>query len=395
MLTCFRAAWCRPILWTAMMVICVGWLPRGASAQIPVGALPGLTVEEATLFRVGEAEFINLRTTATGLGPIYNHRSCDRCHIQGGPTRQISIIIGATPQAMLLGGPQIQQRSLPGIMAEQTPNNIPVGNRRAMRTDGLGLVGAIPDQMLLAEQVRQQTTVPGIAGKANIVIDAVTGQQRVGRVGQKCQHPNSTSFAAEAFLREMGITNPFFPNEEAPYNDPAKLHYNPAPWINAKAEAVLHVGYYMDYSAPPDRTLPVLKKNKQLVDSGEIVFLSIGCAECHTPNWATGDHPVAALNHKVFHPYSDFLLHDMGSSGDQIQQGSDTNNQPIPGTCMRTTPLWGLRDNPFLWHDGRVRSGDYAGAILAHDGQGLAAKNMFQSLSASQKQALLAFLDSL
>jgi CxxC motif-containing protein (DUF1111 family) len=378
----------------AVLLLCV-LSTRPIRAQLPTGALPGLSLEEAAQYRLGQVEFLNLRTAATGLGPLFNHRSCDRCHLSGGPTRQISVIIGTSPQALLLGGPQIQLESLPGIPAEKTPNNIPVGNRRAMRTDGLGLVASIPDAAILAEQARQLSMVPSMAGKANIVVDAVTGQTRVGRVGQKCQHPNPTSFAAEAFLREMGITTPFFPNEEAPYNDPGKLHYNPAPGINAKAEAVLHVGKFMDLSAPPSRTMPLLKTKKQQVQWGETIFVSIGCAECHTPNWSTGDNPVWALSNKVFHPYSDFLLHDMSSSGDQIQQGTDNANQPIPGSWMRTTPLWGCRDNPFLWHDGRIPAGDYAGAIHQHDGQGLAARQLFQSLSSDQKQALLAFLDSL
>jgi CxxC motif-containing protein (DUF1111 family) len=361
----------------------------------PVDAVPGLTPLEIAQFRQGQAQFALPEVAPIGLGPIFNGRSCGECHPKGGGSERISFIIGDGPQQRLLGGPVIQIKAIHGFSPEQIPDSVPVAQRRAMTTQGLGLVGAIPDAAILAEQIRQQQFVPLIAGKANVVIDAVTGRQRIGRIRQKSQHPNSASFAAEAYLREMGITTPFFPDEEAAYNNPANLHGNPAPRINNNGKNVVEFGYFMDYLAPPPRKLPKRKKDQELVAAGEAIFSSISCAECHKPVWITGSHSSHALAHKELRPYSDFLLHDMGASGDQVQQGTSTNNQPIPGSWMRTTPLWGCGNNSVLWHDGRIKQGDFAGAINQHAGQGLAAKIQFQALSHQQNQALLAFLGSL
>ena len=101
----------------------------------------------------------------------------------------------------------------------------------------------------------------------------------------------------------------------------------------------------------------------------------------------TGSSPVAALSQVVFHPFSDFLLHDMGSLGDGIAQGQASGRE------MRTTPLWGLRVQDRLLHDGRARS--LSEAILAHDGQGRRARDRFAALSPGDRADLLAFLNSL
>src|SRR6185369_11841938 len=120
---------------------------------------------------------------------------------------------------------------------------------------------------------------------------------------------------------------------------------------------------------------------------GEQMFAKIGCADCHTPTLTTGANASAALNNVQFHPYSDFLLHDMGTLGDGITQNNAT------GRLMRTAPLWGLRTQTTLLHDGRTT--DVRQAILAHDGQGAAAKAAFAALTENRKQQLVAFLMSL
>ena len=107
--------------------------------------------------------------------------------------------------------------------------------------------------------------------------------------------------------------------------------------------------------------------------------------ECHVPTLQTGSNSSAAFDRVTYHPYSDFLLHDMGSLGDGIEQGSATGRE------MRTAPLWGVRfgNNKFL-HDGRART--LEDAILKHDGQGLAARNRFQKLSQANRTKLVEFL---
>ena len=113
---------------------------------------------------------------------------------------------------------------------------------------------------------------------------------------------------------------------------------------------------------------------------------SIGCAVCHMPTLVTGPNAVGALDGVEYHPYSDFLLHDMGSLGDGIVQGAAGAKQ------MRTAPLWGLRVATSLLHDGRAETP--LEAILAHDGQGRRARDCFKALDSRDRQALLAFLDS-
>ncbi|HEY8133524.1 MAG TPA: di-heme oxidoredictase family protein, partial [Thermoanaerobaculia bacterium] len=123
------------------------------------------------------------------------------------------------------------------------------------------------------------------------------------------------------------------------------------------------------------------------VVAGEKIFESIGCDSCHTPDMKTGDSDIPALRHRPFHPYSDFLLHDMGSLGDGIAQGTSGALE------MRTAPLWGLRVVTKFLHDGRALT--IEDAILEHDGQGRAARDRFAALNADAKSNLLAFLNSL
>src|SRR2546421_12695537 len=121
--------------------------------------------------------------------------------------------------------------------------------------------------------------------------------------------------------------------------------------------------------------------------AGETVFDAIGCAQCHTKTLTTGPSPIAALDHVDFHPFSDFLLHDMGSLGDGITQNEAT------GRLMRTQPLWGLRAQTRFLHDGRALT--ISDAITAHAGQGAMAGEAFEALAPISRAALLDFLNSL
>jgi CxxC motif-containing protein (DUF1111 family) len=117
------------------------------------------------------------------------------------------------------------------------------------------------------------------------------------------------------------------------------------------------------------------------------VFESVGCAGCHVRSLRTGDSDVAGLRFRTFEPYSDFLLHDMGSLGDGIAQGDASGGE------MRTAPLWGLRIITTFLHDGRASTIEEA--ILAHDGQGRAARDRFAELPAEEQAKLVAFLCTL
>ena len=221
-----------------------------------------------------------------------------------------------------------------------------------------------------------------VAGTVAMVPDISTGRLAVGRFGWKDQNPTLFQFAGDAYLNEMGITNPEFPGESCPQGDCSTLDNNPVPGLNDDGEDVVKFADFMSLLAPPPRGKIGTREL-----AGELVFVSIGCATCHTPTLVTGRSPVSALSLKIFHPFSDFLLHDMGSLGDGIEQG------PAGIRQIRTQPLWGLRTQGTLLHDGRATTP--AQAILAHDGQGKRARDRFAALRSAERIALLAFLASL
>jgi CxxC motif-containing protein (DUF1111 family) len=154
------------------------------------------------------------------------------------------------------------------------------------------------------------------------------------------------------------------------------------PGINDNGDGVQAFTDFMTLLAPPPRG-PITAG----AIYGEYVFSAIGCASCHVPTLRTGPSSVAALDRVAFHPYSDFLLHDMGTLGDGITQNQAT------GRMMRTAPLWGVRAQTTLLHDGRAANAEQA--IGAHDGQGKKSRDRFLRLSSWEKNQLLAFLHSL
>jgi CxxC motif-containing protein (DUF1111 family) len=215
-----------------------------------------------------------------------------------------------------------------------------------------------------------------------MVLEIRTGQMRVGKFGWKSQVPTLFQFSGDAYLNEMGITSPEFPNENCPQGDCAQLAFNPVPELNDNGEAVVAFNDFMTLLAPPPRGTITRQ-----VSAGAFWFDRVGCDDCHTPTLVTGTSPVAALSRKVFHPFSDFLVHDMGRLGDGITQGD------VGGREMRTAPLWGIRTRTALLHDGRATTIERA--ILAHDGQGRFARTNFLNLNSGARAALVAFVNSL
>ena len=194
--------------------------------------------------------------------------------------------------------------------------------------------------------------------------------------------PSLFVFSGDAYLNEMGITNPMFPNENCPNGDCKQLKWNPRPDLNDLGHGVAAFNNYMTMlGSPPRGTLTAD------VTAGEQVFEQIGCASCHVATLHTGHSDIAALDNVPFHPYSDFLIHDMGPLGDGIAMAQATGRE------VRTAPLWGLRTITRFLHDGRAATLD--AAILGHDGQGRAARDAFAALDADARAKLTAFLNSL
>jgi CxxC motif-containing protein (DUF1111 family) len=258
-----------------------------------------------------------------------------------------------------------------------------VAQRRTNPLFGLGLVDAVPDESLEELAALQQEFTPATAGRALVVTDVFSGLPRVGRFGWKCQIGTVLTFSGNAFLNEMGITTPFFPNENPPGGNKALLAANPALTNpNDSTVTVMQLNDHTTFLAPPPR-----KAQTRNASAGGALFAAIGCADCHVPALQTGPNAVAALDGVVFFPFSDFLLHDMGALGDGIVQSGAQGNE------MRTAPLWGARVRTSYLHDGRART--VRDAILAHQGQGLTASNFFAALDEKAQDQILDFINSL
>src|SRR5262249_21371367 len=161
--------------------------------------------------------------------------------------------------------------------------------------------------------------------------------------GWKCQQGSLFSFGADAYLNEMGISTPVLPDDNCPQGDCTLLTADPAATHpNDDIGAVQAVADFMTLLGPP----PQLSRNSQ-ARTGAQTFVAMGCANCHFPVLQTGPNPIAALDRVTFFPFSDFLLHDMGSLGDGIAQAG------AGPTEMRTAPLWGVRVLHTFLHDGR------------------------------------------
>jgi CxxC motif-containing protein (DUF1111 family) len=368
--------------------------------------LPGLPPSLLARFERGRDEFARVHTVEDGLGPVVNETSCGACHgfpVLGGNTfatnvqRFGTIKDGRFDPLVELGGPLLQARGtyeLDGAThvfhAEVIPREATiVATRRTPPLFGLSLVDATPDATFIALAAQQAARNDGTAGRVAMVDNLAAGMQTVGKFGWKAQIPTLFQFAGDAYLNELGVTSPFFPNENCPSGRCEELKHNPRPGLNDTGGDTQALTDFLMFLAPPPRG-PITPD----VLAGEAIFQRIGCESCHVSTLQTGDHPVAALHRVTYHPYSDFLLHDMGTMGDRIEQGAAS------GTEMRTPPLWGIRFRDaryggarYLTHDGRAPQVE--GAIAAHAGQGAAARIRFQQLNATERRQLIAFVDSL
>ena len=392
----FRRIPCVGLVGSAIAVLAL--LTVGGRGQPDFGEpLQGLPADLLNRFQTGKAAFIAAEDVPGGLGPVFNDTACANCHTQGAigggsdrlETRYGQVIGGVFNPLTQFDGTLVHAQGIGqfngvNFVGEVVPPaaNV-VAGRRVNPLFGLGLVDAVPDQFLQNLAQFEQNFTPATAGRANVVTDVASGQPRVGRFGWKCQIGTVLTFAANAYQNEIGVTTPFFPNENCPQGDCALLAANPALTNpNDTNETPMMFADFITLLAPPTRG-----PSTHGARAGEALFRGIGCADCHVPAMQTGPNPVAALDLVEFFPFSDFLLHDMGSLNDGIAQSGATVHE------MRTAPLWGVRIRTTFLHDGRANS--LADAILAHDGQGLTARNNFVNLPQPAQARLLEFLGSL
>ena len=363
--------------------------------------LPGLGNGELGDFQAGHTQFRKSFTIAEGLGPIFNNVSCASCHSgdgRGRPENVLTRFSRGTDLAFDVGGPQIQDKAIPGATPERLPAGVDVSYRMPPPVFGVGLIEAIPDSAILAHEDVADADSDGISGRANMVTPAayVPATEpgggpgpRVGRFGRKAQVSSLLQQTVEAYHQDIGMTSSYRPVENVNplANDPPGL--DPARDPELSDREVESVMQYMRMLAPPASGGSSVARAR-----GQILFGSARCAVCHLPTYRTGSHEIETLANRDVALYSDLLLHDLGAAlADNRPDGS------ADGREWRTAPLWGLRvareflnGQLFLLHDGRAHTVDQA--IRFHDGEAAAARDAYLAMPAVDRAALVDFVES-
>jgi CxxC motif-containing protein (DUF1111 family) len=277
------------------------------------------------------------------------------------------------------------------------------------------LVEALADQTLLDLARNQCKTSHGkICGLViHVPIVEAPGQAGIGRFGWKDQHASLLSFSGDAYLNEMGITNRLFPDEVTKLCNTA-TEPNDTPGPDGLSDVDHFARFVRALKAPPrDAKLAATAKAKK----GSELFDKAGCAECHVRTLTTaaagakinaGAFTIPpALGGKTFHPYGDFLLHDVGTgdgivipvvehygrAAHQMPRECSPENFQKTRNRVRTAPLWGVRLRPRLMHDGASLT--FRDAILRHRGEAEQASERFHHMRYNDQEALVEFLKSL
>ncbi len=365
-----------------------------------------LTPSDLVRFLAGRVKFDEVLTEPNGLGPIFNQNACGACHSVGGLGGTGTILVTRFGQQdksgfnslASLGGSLLQAQSIDPVNCQEVvpaEANI-VASRITTGVFGAGLVEAVPDPVLLDLAVSPPAGISGVAHMVGAFEDPMGAPLHVGRFGWKSQVATVLTFSADAAQNEMGLTNRFIPTENDPNGTmPPELGVCdavPDPEDGPDGEGFDFIDRVTDFQrflAPPPQT-------PRGGMTGEAIFVNIGCSDCHAPTFITGTAAEAALTNQVIKPYSDFLVHGMGTLGDGIEQGG------AGVTEMRTVPLWGLRVRDAMLHDGRVLGGLFADRIDSvinwHNAPGseaATAASAYAALLQTEKDALVAFLDSL
>lgn len=392
-------------------------------------------------------------TARDGLGPLFNTNACQNCHIRDGrghppaegAKNAVSMLVrlsipdqpeyakvieqlGIVPEPVY--GGQLQDMAVPGVAPEgkvrvsYTPVNVTFkdGTQVELRKPqlqitqlgygpmhpdtrfsarvappmiGLGLLEAIPDEAILANADPEGRNGTGIRGRPNLVWDDAQGKQVLGRFGWKAGQPNLNQQNAHAFSSDMGLTSSLVPRDDC---TPAQLdclaqpNGNGADGEQEVSDNILRLVLFYTRNL----AVPVRKDvDSPQVLAGKNLFFQAGCQGCHTPTFTTSANAAEPeLANQTIRPYSDLLLHDMGPG-----LADNRSEFAAGGQDWRTAPLWGIGLNQtvsghtqFL-HDGRARN--LLEAVLWHGGEAEPARQHVLTFNAEQRDALLAFLNSL
>jgi CxxC motif-containing protein (DUF1111 family) len=363
-------------------------------------------VVNQTRFADALEEFTGPEGPSDGLGPVFNGAGCGECHatpIIGGSSQVVERRAGNWNGQTFTehpGGSLIQDRSLfPDLQERVLPGNNVVALRASLSILGLGFVEAIDSNTIAAIAASQPTAIRGQLIQVPLLESP--GQLRVGRFGWKNQQASLLSFSADAYSNEMGISTPLLPLEQLSNGRPLPPGTDPFPGEpNVRDDTTdedleLFADFMRSTKAPPRNTIIAATPDSR---RGEQLFAAVGCAGCHTPTIVTapagtvingGAFTVpAALGNKIIHPFSDFLLHDIGTGDGVVQNGG-----PQTRMKLRTVPLWGLRARGRFMHDAVSHSFEHA--ISRHAGQATSARANFNSLSTADRTRVLLFLSSL
>lgn len=405
----------------------------------PGEPLAGLSPQLQQLFVEGLARFQHQFTPQEGLGPVFNENACQVCHgglggIPGGPDltglgsiRNVKHFgfdnLGYFDPMRDFGGSLLERQSIAQdgfptctIQGEVVPaaaNILSIRNTPAVW--GFGLVDGIPDDEILGHQ---NLRVDGIRGVANwgVELQAVDvapnpqtpqlqdfGMPRVGRFGWKSQTATLQQFSSEPLNTELGVSSQFFPQEHTDHGLkfasqlPSACNVAASHPDSPDSSEGIAIYHFQALLAPPPR-VPMGDDARQ----GEKTFSRIGCQNCHIPDAKTAPEyfllladgstlRVPELENQVFHPYSDFLMHDMGAG--LADNGGATVGRiqgRARGNQWRTTPLWGVRLKATYLHDGRTTSLD--AAIDAHGGEAQIVTDRYRALRQTQQAELIAYL---
>ncbi len=425
------------------------WLSGGAQTSFVTSSgafgqgFTGLSVNKSFAHDLGDAEFEKAFSTDPsqisnfGLGPLYNTQSCVSCHVGNGGG--VAPIAGGSFTSLLLRisipgsgeygapnpvpnfGTQLQHRGVLGIQQEADINMsyieytyqffdgesyslrepvITITNpytafsgaamispRIALPLIGLGLLEAIPASSIINNSDEFDNNGDGISGKPNYVHDHLSHTTKLGRFGWKASQPSLIQQVASAFLEDMGVTNFIFKNEttlgQIQHNFPLKY--------DLYDSTLYAVAYYMKTLQVPVRR----NLNDENVIRGKSLFTAAGCINCHVSKHRTETNMLSPeTSNQVIYPYTDLLLHDMGSGL--------ADNRPdhlASGLEWRTPALWGIglasivSGSVNFLHDGRARN--FTEAIMWHGGEASNAKQNFESMPKTDRDALRAFLKSL
>jgi CxxC motif-containing protein (DUF1111 family) len=369
-------------------------------------------------FDADKATFEERDDIAKGLGPVYNAQSCAECHqnpVTGAISQITELRAGHFDGSNFIdqaGGSLNNDRAINPEIQERVPGGNEVRTfRTSLNTLGDGFVEAIDSNTLVAISNGQPSNMRGQFIQVPVL--EASGQIRGGRFGWKNQQASLLSFASDAYLNEQGITNRFNLVENTslgnsvaafdPVPDNQPCVSNPA--VNCGEdgdEDIVAFARFMRATKAPSRG-PGAEDGSNGAPNSDVVagsnlFNQIGCAVCHVRSITTspsgtvingGQFTVpAALGNKIIHPLSDFLLHNVGTGDGIVQNGGQSTRNKL-----RTPPLWGMRTRDRIMHDGEGLNRNES--ILRHAGEANGVINNYINLSTTQKNQLIAFLNSL